>query len=85
MLGYFQIMSMVSSRTRRILAALSQNDESNNVYFEEEIGSMPISIISSDNIFDLDNSENILKTTLVNEDLIEIDQSILLSSNNSSP
>ncbi|CAH1968806.1 unnamed protein product [Acanthoscelides obtectus] len=36
---------------------------------------MPISIISSDNIFDLDNSENILKTTLVNEDVIEIDQS----------
>ncbi|CAH1977131.1 unnamed protein product [Acanthoscelides obtectus] len=25
----------------------------------------PISIISSDNIFDLDNSENILKTTLM--------------------
>ncbi|CAH1960862.1 unnamed protein product [Acanthoscelides obtectus] len=61
MLGYFQIMSMVSSRTKRILAALSQNDESNNVYFEEEIGSMPISIISSDNIFDLDNSEKIFK------------------------
>ncbi|CAH1984010.1 unnamed protein product [Acanthoscelides obtectus] len=58
-------MSMVSSRTKRILAALSQNDESNNVYSEEEIGSMPISIISSDNIFDLDNSENILKTTLM--------------------
>ncbi|CAH1960863.1 unnamed protein product [Acanthoscelides obtectus] len=54
-------MSMVSSRTKRILAALSQNDESNNVYFEEEIGSMPISIISSDNIFDLDNSEKIFK------------------------
>ncbi|CAH2012370.1 unnamed protein product [Acanthoscelides obtectus] len=54
-------MSMVSSRTTRILAALSQNDESNNVYFEEE----SISIISSDNIFDLDNSENILKTTLM--------------------
>ncbi|CAH1959904.1 unnamed protein product [Acanthoscelides obtectus] len=32
-----------------------------------------------------DNSENILKTTLVNEDVIEIDHSILLSSNNSSP
>ncbi|CAH2010027.1 unnamed protein product [Acanthoscelides obtectus] len=58
-------MSIVSSRTRRILAALSQNDESNNVYSEEEIGPMPISIISSDNIFDLDNSENILKTTLM--------------------
>ncbi|CAH1974341.1 unnamed protein product [Acanthoscelides obtectus] len=58
-------MSMVSSRTKRILAALSQNDESNNVYSEEEIGSMPIAIISSDNIFDLDNSENILKTTLM--------------------
>ncbi|CAH1980451.1 unnamed protein product [Acanthoscelides obtectus] len=65
MLGYFKIMSMVSSRTKRILAALSQNDESNNVYSEEEIWSMPISIISSDNIFDLDNSENILKTTLM--------------------
>ncbi|CAH1956425.1 unnamed protein product [Acanthoscelides obtectus] len=26
MLHYFQIMSMVSSRTKRILAALSQND-----------------------------------------------------------
>ncbi|CAH1989018.1 unnamed protein product [Acanthoscelides obtectus] len=64
MLGYFQIMTMVSARTKRILAALSQNDES-NVYCEEEIGSMPISIISSDNIFDLDNSENILKTTLM--------------------
>ncbi|CAH1989019.1 unnamed protein product [Acanthoscelides obtectus] len=57
-------MTMVSARTKRILAALSQNDES-NVYCEEEIGSMPISIISSDNIFDLDNSENILKTTLM--------------------
>ncbi|CAH1999334.1 unnamed protein product [Acanthoscelides obtectus] len=57
-------MYMVSSGTKRILAALSQNDES-NVYFEEEIGPMPISIISSDNIFDLDNSENILKTTLM--------------------
>ncbi|CAH1980930.1 unnamed protein product [Acanthoscelides obtectus] len=65
MLGYFQIMSIVISRTKRILAALSQNDESNNVYSEEEIGPMPISIISSDNIFDLDNSENILKTTLM--------------------
>ncbi|CAH2007352.1 unnamed protein product [Acanthoscelides obtectus] len=65
MLGYFQIMSMVSSRTKRILAVLSQNDESNNVYSEEEIRSMPISIISSDNIFDLDNSEIILKTTLM--------------------
>ncbi|CAH2004187.1 unnamed protein product [Acanthoscelides obtectus] len=54
-------MSMVSSRTKRILAALIENDESNNVYSEEEIGSMPISIISSDNIFDLDDSENILK------------------------
>ncbi|CAH2016164.1 unnamed protein product [Acanthoscelides obtectus] len=53
-------MSMVSSRTKRILAAHSQNDESNNVYSEEEIGSMPIAIISSDNIFDLVNSENIL-------------------------
>ncbi|CAH2009265.1 unnamed protein product [Acanthoscelides obtectus] len=50
---------------KRILAALCQNDESNNVYFVEEIGSMPISIISSDNIFDLDNSENILKTTSI--------------------
>ncbi|CAH2007452.1 unnamed protein product [Acanthoscelides obtectus] len=58
-------MSMVSSRTKRILAALSQHDESNNVYCEEEIWSMPISIISSDNIFDLDNSENILKITLM--------------------
>ncbi|CAH2007353.1 unnamed protein product [Acanthoscelides obtectus] len=58
-------MSMVSSRTKRILAVLSQNDESNNVYSEEEIRSMPISIISSDNIFDLDNSEIILKTTLM--------------------
>ncbi|CAH2008298.1 unnamed protein product [Acanthoscelides obtectus] len=64
MLGYFQIMSLISSRTKRILAAFSQNDESNNVYFEEEIGSVPISIISSENIFDLVNSENILKTLM---------------------
>ncbi|CAH2008299.1 unnamed protein product [Acanthoscelides obtectus] len=57
-------MSLISSRTKRILAAFSQNDESNNVYFEEEIGSVPISIISSENIFDLVNSENILKTLM---------------------
>ncbi|CAH1998921.1 unnamed protein product [Acanthoscelides obtectus] len=50
------ILSMVSSRTKRILAALSQNDESNNVYSEEEIWSMPISILSSDNIFDLETA-----------------------------
>ncbi|CAH1980586.1 unnamed protein product [Acanthoscelides obtectus] len=35
-------MSVVSSRTKRTLAAHSQNDESNNVYSEEEIGSMLI-------------------------------------------
>lgn len=79
-------MSMVSSRTKRILAALRQDEESNNVYSEEEIGSMPISIISSDNIvFDLHDSENIIESTLVNEGVIEIDQSVLLSSNNTSP
>lgn len=73
MFGYFQIMSVISSRTKRIFAALSQNDESNNVYSEQEIRSMPISIISSGNIFDLHNSENIKETTFVNEDVIEIE------------
>uniref|UniRef100_A0A6P7FS28 Uncharacterized protein LOC114333425 n=1 Tax=Diabrotica virgifera virgifera TaxID=50390 RepID=A0A6P7FS28_DIAVI len=83
MFGYFQIMSMLNSRTKRILAAVNQNDEWNNVYSEKEIGSMPISIISCDN---LHNSENIIiETNLVNEDVIQIDQSVLLSSNNSSP
>lgn len=79
------IMSVISSRTKSIFEALSTNDELNHVYSEKEIGSMPISIISSDNIYNPNNSEHICDATLAHEEIIEIEQTILLSSNDSNP